>query len=60
MRRHCAGGDGAMGVGYLVRVKSDLEVTDGRDTKQTFKRANSEECDLRLRREERRPTRSFP
>ena len=37
MRRHRTGGDGAKGVGYLVR--GDLEVTDGRDS--------SQECDLR-------------
>ena len=46
MRRHRAGGDGAKGVGYLVR--GDLEVTDGRDTKQTSERASSQECDLRV------------
>lgn len=45
MRRHRAGGDGAKGVGYLVR--GDLEVTDGRDTKQTSERASSQECDVR-------------
>ena len=48
MRRHRAGGDGAKGVGYLVRGKRDLEVTDGRDTKQTSERASSQECDLRV------------
>jgi hypothetical protein len=35
-------------VGYLVRGRRDLEVTDGRDTKQTSESASSQECDLRL------------
>ena len=46
IRRLRAGGDGAKGVGYLVR--GDLEVTDGRHTKQTSERASSQECDLRV------------
>jgi hypothetical protein len=41
---------------YLLRGKRDLEVTDGRDTKQTSERASSQECDLRVRSEEQRPT----